>query len=95
MYKLSCIHTYIHTYLTTSEIRCGSEGRGIFAELSLCCSIVNGAQLYEQFLHVSRLDQALILLDLALYLPNASVSSVFMVLYILKILLVHSVLHLW
>ena len=39
-----------------------------------------GAQRYEQFLQVGRLYQALILLALALYLPNASVSSVFMVL---------------
>jgi len=41
----------------------------------------NGAQWYNKFLQVSRLYQALILLDLALCLPSASVSSVFMMLY--------------
>ena len=54
-------------------------------KLSLCYSIVyyyNGAQRYEQFLQVVRLFQALILLGLALCLPSASVSSVFMVIYI-------------
>jgi len=42
----------------------------------------NGAQRYEQFLGIGRLYQALILLGLAHYLLNASVSSVFMVLCI-------------
>jgi len=42
----------------------------------------NGAQRYEQFLQVGRLDWALILLGLALCLPSASVSLVVMVLYI-------------
>ena len=54
-------------------------------KLSLRYSIVycwNGAQRYEQFLQVGRLYQALILLGLALYLASASVSPVFMVLYI-------------
>ena len=58
-------------------------GTGILTELSFCGSIIydyKGAQWYEQFLQVGRLYQALILLALALYLPNASVSSVFMVL---------------
>jgi len=41
----------------------------------------NGAQRYVQFLLVGRLYQALILLGLALYLPSASMSSVFMLLY--------------
>jgi len=41
----------------------------------------NDTQRYKQFLRVVWLDQALILLDLTIYLPNASVSSVFMVLY--------------
>ena len=48
-------------------------------KLSLCYSIVyyyNGAQRYEQFLHVGWLYRALILLGLALCLPSASVSSV-------------------
>ena len=59
----------------------------MLTELSLCYSIVycyNGAQRYEQFLHVGRLCWALILLGLALCLPSASVDLVFMVLYILK-----------
>jgi len=58
--------------------------------LSLCYSIVyyyNGAQRCEQFLQVSQLYRILILLSLALYLPSASVSLVFMVLYIKKICL--------
>ena len=42
----------------------------------------NGAQMYEQFLQVGRLYRALILIGLALCCPSASVSSVFMVLYI-------------
>ena len=42
----------------------------------------NGAYTYEQFLKVRRLYRALILLGLALCFPSASVSSVFMVLYI-------------
>jgi len=41
----------------------------------------NDAQRCEQFLQVGWLYRALILLGLALYLPSASVSSVFMVLY--------------
>ena len=51
----------------------------------LCYSIVyyyNSAQRYEQFLQVGQLYQALILLGLALYLLSASVSSVFMELYV-------------
>ena len=56
---------------------------GILTEHCLCYSIVycyDGAQRYEQFLQVGRLYQALILLGLALCLPSASVSLVFMVL---------------
>jgi len=45
----------------------------------------NGAQWYEQFLPVGRLYRTLILLGLALCLPNASVFSVFMVIYIVNI----------
>ena len=48
----------------------------------------DGAQTYEQFLQVSRLHRALILLGLALSLQSASVSSVFMVLYIYYIFFV-------
>jgi len=47
----------------------------------------NGVQRYEQFSQVSRLYWALILLGLALCLPRASVSSVFMVLLLLLLLL--------
>ena len=39
---------------------------------------------YEQFLQVGRLNRALILLSLAIYLPSTSVSSVFVMLYILQ-----------
>jgi len=56
----------------------------MLTELSLCCSIVyqyNGAQWYEQFLQVGQLDRAFIFLGFAPYLPRASVSSVFVVLY--------------
>ena len=63
--------TYVH--LATSEMSRWSAGRGILAELSLCYSIVyyyDGGQRYEQFLQVK-----------LSYLPSASVSSVFMVLY--------------
>jgi len=53
---------------------------------TLCYSIVyyyNGAQRYEQFLQVGWLYRTLILLGLALHLPSASASQVFIVLYIL------------
>jgi len=55
-------------------------------KLFLCHSIVyyyNGAQTYEQFLQVGRLYRALTLLALALCFPSTSVSSVFMVVYLL------------
>jgi len=73
-------------HLATSEMWCRSGGRGISRKLSLCYSIMyyyNGAQRYEQFLQISRLCQALILLCLALCLPSC-VSSVFMMLYTLS-----------
>ena len=57
---------------------------GVVIKLYQCYSIVyyyNGAQRYEQFLQVGWLYRALILLGLALCLPSASVSLVFMVLY--------------
>jgi len=76
---LPCLH------LAMSEMWCWPGGRGIPTELTPCCSIVyyyNCAQWYEQFLQVGRLDHALILLGLALCLPSASVSSVFVMLYI-------------
>ena len=60
-----------------------SGGRGTLTKLSLCHSIVyyyDGAQRYEQFLQLDRLDRALVLLVLALYLLSASVSLIFMVL---------------
>jgi len=43
-------------------------------------------QSYEQFLEVGRLYRALILLGVAFCLPSTSVSSVFMVLYVFKLL---------
>jgi len=59
-----------------------SEAEASFCMLALTVSYYyNGAQRYEQFLQVGRLYWPLILLGLALYLPSASVSSVFMVLY--------------
>jgi len=80
------IHHYPpYLHLATSEMWCWSGGRWILTELFLRCSIVyhyNGAQCYEQFLQVGRLDRTLILFGLAVCLPTASVSSVFMVLYI-------------
>jgi len=45
--------------------------------LTCCCHDNNSAQLYEQFLQVDWLDRTLILLGLAVCLPSASVSSVF------------------
>jgi len=54
-----------------------SAGIGVLTELFRCCCIVYqyiNAQWYEQFLQVGRLDHAVILLDLALCLPSASVS---------------------
>jgi len=47
-----------------------------------CITVLCSAQRYDQFLHVGQLYRALILLDLALYLSNTSVYSVFMVLCI-------------
>jgi len=52
-----------------SALWCWSGGTGISRKLSLYYTIVyyyNGAQSFEQFLHVGRLYQALILLSLAL-----------------------------
>ena len=48
----------------------------MLTELSPCYSIVynyDGVQWYEQFLWVSQLDRALILLYLALYLPSVCI----------------------
>ena len=86
--KLICLlHSfppYLHS--ATSEMWCWSVKEGKYwKNLSLCYSIVycyNGAQRYEQFLQVGQLYRALILLSLALCFPNASVSLVFMMLYI-------------
>jgi len=74
---------------TWPHLRC-DVGRGISRQLSLYYSVVyyyNGALRYEQFLQVGRLYQALILLGLALCLPSASLSSVFMVLFAYIVLL--------
>ena len=89
--------------LTSSwpHLRCdvGLEEGEYKQKLSLCYSIVyyyNGAQRYEQFLQVSWLYRALILLGLALGLPGASVSSVLMVLYrYKKIFCLHPSLYLF
>jgi len=60
-----------------SEMLC--RGRVILTELSLCIEChYNGAVLTGRS---RRLNRALILFGLALYLPNVSVSSVFIVLY--------------
>jgi len=56
--------------------------------LCTACVIIvyyyNGAQWYEQFLQVGRLDRASILSGLVLYLLNVSVSLVFVVIYVLN-----------
>jgi len=54
----------------------------MLTELSLSYSIVynyNGAQWYEQFLQVGRLNRALILLGLAFSLPSASVVYLYLI----------------
>jgi len=83
---ISCPQTELPLTSTWPHLRCdvGLEEGEYRYKLSLCYSIVycyNGVQRYEQFLQVGRLYWALILLVLALCLPSASVSSVFMVLY--------------
>ena len=77
---------YLH--LATSEMWCWSAGRGILVKLlcvTVACTIT---QWYKQFLQVSQLHRALILLGLALCLQRASASLIFMVLcrYLKKIL---------
>jgi len=56
-------------------------GKGILRKLDYVYYYI-GAQRYEQFIQVGRLNRALILLDLALYLPSASVSSIVMMLFL-------------
>ena len=71
-------------HLATSEMRCWSGRREILTELSLCYSIVyqcNVAEWYEQFLQVSRPDQALILPGIALYLPSTSIFLLYGAIY--------------
>ena len=76
-YLLSYVDDFglLQDFLLTTLCMCHLEGRGILKIImSLCYSIVyyyNGAQRYEQFLQVSQLHRALILLGLALYLPSA------------------------
>ena len=53
----------------------------------------NGAQCYKHHLQVGRLDRAVILLGLALYHPSASISSIFMALYVSLIFFLHSLLY--
>ena len=95
-YRLPPPPPYLH--LATSEMWCRSGGRGIL----ISCPHVTlyhynyytGAQRYKQFLHVSWLYRALILLGLALRLRSTSVSSVFMVLNIFKKFGLHPSLYL-
>ena len=54
----------------------------------------DGSQRYEQFLQVGQLYRASVLLGLALCLPSASVSSVFMVLHRYYFFCLHSSLYL-
>ena len=71
-----------------AEMWCLSKGSGIFKKLSPCYSIVycyNIALKYKQFLQVSRLYRALMLLGVVPCLPSISVSSVFTVLYIYRV----------
>jgi len=59
----------------------------------MCDSIVyyyNGAQRYKQFLQVSQLFWAWILLDLALCLPSASLVFMVLCIYIYYFLLISS-----
>ena len=93
----SCLQSFVSFLVHSDEMWCWSGGRAYEIKLSLCYSIVycyHGAQRYEQFLQVDRLYRALILPGLALYLPSASVSSVFMVLYIYYIFCLHPFLYL-
>jgi len=78
----------MHWPLTSTfpHLRCdvGLEEGEYWKKLSLCYSIVyyyNGAQRYEQFLQVDWLYWALILFGFDRWLPSASATSVFMVLY--------------
>ena len=85
---------YPHLYIICLHIWIGLKEGNIEKN---CFSIVyyyNGARRDEQFLQVSWLYRALILLGLALYLPSASVSSVFMVLYIDNFFCFHPSLYL-
>jgi len=77
------LHRFVRK-MSVSQMWRWSGGRGIWTELSLCYSVVwhyNGAQWYQQFLQVGRLDPALILFGLALCFPSTSLSLVFMVLH--------------
>ena len=73
---LAILWVFLWCALTSTEMWCWSRQN--------CLCIVynyNGAQRYEQFLQVSRLYRALILLHQALCLLSTFVSSLFMVLY--------------
>jgi len=83
--------SHLATSETESETRCWSGGRGI-TELSLCYSIVycyNGAQWYELRAVLTDQSTGASFDALALYLLNASVSLVFVMLYIFTIFLLH------
>jgi len=81
--KLSLCYSSVYYYNDAQRYKQFLQGN-IEKKLSLCYSSVyyyNDAQRYKQFLQVGRLYRALILFGLALCLPSASVSSVFMMLY--------------
>jgi len=73
-----CLHA--PSFRTISHLRCGQvEVRIVYH--------YNGTERYEQFLQVGQLHWALSLVCLALYLPNASISSVLLVLSIVVLYL--------
>jgi len=70
--------------------RQGNINTAVTVLQSLCTILKVHNDTSSSMLQVGRMDRALILLSLALYLPTACVSSVFMVLYIYLIFLLHS-----
>jgi len=77
-----CLVTFI-----CPQLRCdvGLE-EGEYSQSGLCATVLctvpyKGPQWYKQFWQVGRVDRVLIWLGLTLYLPSASISWVFVVLY--------------
>ena len=71
---------------------CWSGGRGnierkTISVLTVFCTIINGAQMYEQFLQFGRLYRALILLGLAMSPKRFCVFDLHSAMYILLFLL--------